>query len=91
MFHSWGKVGTTFGYVRLKFYLCTHMAYIRKTVDIITSNELDYVLTQMKDKSEVARLLLKNRHSVENVVDDHINYIYTGFKSIFMQYNDHYQ
>lgn len=51
------------------------MAYIRKTVDIITSNELDYILTQMKDKSEVARLLLKNRHSVENVVDDHINYI----------------
>lgn len=51
------------------------MAYIRKTVDIITSQELDYILHQMKDKSEVAKLLLKQRHPVENVVDDHINYI----------------
>ena len=51
------------------------MAYTRKTSDIITSNELDYVLEQIKDNSEVARLLLKNRHSNENLVDNHINYI----------------
>ncbi len=51
------------------------MAYTRKTTDLITSNDLDYILHQMKDKSEVARLLLKQRHPVENLVDDHINYI----------------
>jgi len=51
------------------------MAYTRKTSDIITSNDLDYVLEQIKDNSEVARLLLKNRHPIENVVDNHINYI----------------
>lgn len=51
------------------------MAYTRKTSDIITSNELDFVLEQIKDNSEVARLLLKQRHSNENLVDDHINYI----------------
>jgi len=51
------------------------MAYTRKTSDIITSLELDYVLEQIKDNSEVARLLLKNRHSNENLVDNHINYI----------------
>ena len=51
------------------------MAYTRKTSDIITSNELDYVLEQIKDNSEVSRLLLKNRHSNENLVDNHINYI----------------
>ena len=51
------------------------MAYTRKTSDIITSNDLDYVLEQIKDNSEVARLLLKQRHSVENLVDNHINYI----------------
>jgi hypothetical protein len=51
------------------------MAYTRKTSDIITSNELDYVLEQIKDNSEVARLLLKNRHPIENVVENHINYI----------------
>ena len=51
------------------------MAYTRKTSDIITSNELDFVLEQIKDNSEVARLLLKNRHSNENLVDNHINFI----------------
>ena len=51
------------------------MAYTRKTSDIITSHDLDYILHQMKDKSEVARLLIKQRHPIENLVDDHINYI----------------
>jgi hypothetical protein len=51
------------------------MAYTRKTSDIITSNELDYVLEQIKDNSEVANLLLKKRHPIENLVDKHINYI----------------
>ena len=51
------------------------MAYTRKTSDIITSLELDFVLEQIKDNSEVANLLLKKRHSNENLVDNHINYI----------------
>jgi hypothetical protein len=51
------------------------MAYTRKTSDIITSFELDYLLEQIKDSSEVARLLLKKRHQVESLVDDHVNYI----------------
>ena len=51
------------------------MAYTRKTSDIITSNELDFVLEQIKDRSEVANLLLKQRHLVDNLVDNHVNYI----------------
>jgi len=51
------------------------MAYTRKTSDIITSYELDFILEQIKDNSEVARLLLKQRHPNENLVDNHINYI----------------
>ena len=51
------------------------MAYIRKTTDILTSYEFDLVLEQIKDNSEVARLLLRKRHPIENLVDNHINYI----------------
>lgn len=51
------------------------MSYVRKTSDIITSNEFDYVLEQMKHNSQVANLLLKQRHSLDNLVDGHINYI----------------
>lgn len=51
------------------------MAYTRKTTDIITSNEFDYVLEQIKGQSEVARLLLKQRHSIDFLVDNPINYI----------------
>ena len=51
------------------------MSYTRKTADIITSHDFDYVLEQIKDQSEVARLLLKQRHPIENLVDNHINYI----------------
>jgi len=51
------------------------MSYIRKTADIITSNELDFVLHQIKDHSLVAKLLLKQRHPIEDLVDGHVNYI----------------
>jgi len=51
------------------------MAYLRKTADIVTSNEFDYVLEQIKDNSEVARLLLKQRHSLETLQEDYIDYI----------------
>ena len=51
------------------------MAYIRKTTDILTSHELDFVLEQIKDNSEVARLLLKKRHLIESLQENHVNYI----------------
>jgi hypothetical protein len=51
------------------------MAYVRKTTDILTSHELDCVLEQIKDNSEVARLLLKKRHLIESLQEDHVNYI----------------
>lgn len=51
------------------------MPYIRKTSDIFISDEMSDILNQMKDQSEVARLLLKQRHSVEELVEDHVNYI----------------
>ena len=51
------------------------MAYTRKTSDIITSNELDHFLHQIAESSEVAKLLLKQRHPIESLVEDHINYI----------------
>jgi hypothetical protein len=51
------------------------MAYIRKTTDILTSHELDFVLEQIKDNSEVARLLLKKRHPIESLQENHVNYI----------------
>ena len=51
------------------------MSYIRKTADIITSHELDIVLQQIKDHSLVAKLLLKQRHPIEDLVDGHVNYI----------------
>lgn len=51
------------------------MAYIRKTSDILTSHELDLVLEQIKDNSEVARLLLKKRHLIESLQENHVNYI----------------
>ena len=51
------------------------MAYTRKTADIIVSHELEFILHQIKDQSEVARLLLKQRHPIENLVDNYVNYI----------------
>lgn len=50
------------------------MPYIRKTSDIFISPEFEAVLVQMTT-SEVARLLLKQRHPVETLVDNHVNYI----------------
>jgi len=50
-------------------------SYIRKTGDIFTSPEIQEVLFQMKDQSEVARLFLKQRHPIEDLVVDHVNYI----------------
>ena len=51
------------------------MSYIRKTSDIFISDEMSNILHQMKDQSEVARLLIRQRHPVEELVEDHVNYI----------------
>lgn len=51
------------------------MAYLRKTSDIIISNNLRELLLRIENNSEVARLLLKQRHPVETLVDNHVNYI----------------
>lgn len=51
------------------------MPYLRKTADIHISDELTSVLMLMKDNSEVAKLLLKFRHGIEDLVDNYVNYI----------------
>ena len=51
------------------------MPYVRKTADILVSEELQEVLHQIKDNSEIARLLLRERHNLETLVDNHVNYI----------------
>lgn len=51
------------------------MPYTRKTSDIFVSRELQDILRQFESSSEVARLLLKQRHSLDILVPDHVNYI----------------
>ncbi len=51
------------------------MPYERKTYDIFISEELRVVLEQIKSESLVADLLLKRRHSKEDMVDDPVNFI----------------
>jgi hypothetical protein len=51
------------------------MPYERKTYDIFISEELRVVLEQIKSESLVADLLLKRRHSKEDLVDDPVNFI----------------
>lgn len=51
------------------------MPYIRKTVDVLISDELRKVLEVIESESLVAHLLLKKRHSKELVVENPINYI----------------
>jgi hypothetical protein len=51
------------------------MAYERKTYDLFISDELKEVLEQIKSESVVADLLLKRRHSKEDLVDDPINFV----------------
>ena len=51
------------------------MAYERKTIDISISNELRDLLVQIKGDSEVAKLLLRKRHSKEDLVDSPVDYI----------------
>lgn len=51
------------------------MPYLRKTVDILISDDIRKVLKVIENESLVAQLLLKKRHRKESVVDNHVNYI----------------
>lgn len=51
------------------------MAYERKTYDLIISEELRAVLSEIESDSLVAQLLLKKRHDKEDLVEDPINFI----------------
>ena len=51
------------------------MAYERITLDILISEELRDLLTQIEGDSEVAKLLLKKRHRKEDLVDSPVNFI----------------
>ena len=51
------------------------MAYQRKTYDLFISDELRVVLEQIKSESVVADLLLKSRHSKEDLVEEPVNFI----------------
>lgn len=51
------------------------MPYERKTFDLIISEELRTVLSEIEADSQVAKLLLKKRHEKEDLVEDPINFI----------------
>lgn len=54
------------------------MKYKRKTSDILISNDLRKILKQIKQESLVARLLLRKRHKLETLSNNHVNYISTS-------------
>jgi hypothetical protein len=63
---------------RNNLYICEkikHMAYERKTVDILISEELRDILLEIESESIVAYKLLRKRHKKEDIVDNNINYI----------------
>ena len=51
------------------------MSYTRKTADIFISDELLPILEKIQTQSIVAKLLLKKRHSLEDLVENHVNHI----------------
>jgi len=51
------------------------MPYVRKTADIHISEDLQSVLKLMEQNSEIAQMLLRQRHPIENLVEDYVNYI----------------
>jgi hypothetical protein len=51
------------------------MPYERKTSDIFVSDELKKILTEIESQSMVAALLLKKRHSNDDLADDFVNHI----------------
>ena len=51
------------------------MPYERKTSDILISDELRTMLSEIESQSLVAHLLLKKRHAKEELAEDHVNWI----------------
>lgn len=51
------------------------MPYKRKTIDLLISDDLRNLLTEIESESIVAKLLLKKRHSKEDLVESPVNYI----------------
>jgi len=51
------------------------MPYERKTTDILISEELRQMLSQIESQSAVAQLLLKKRHAKEDLAKGHVNWI----------------
>jgi hypothetical protein len=51
------------------------MGYERKTHDIFVSEELEKVLAEISGESIVANMLLRKRQKVEDLVENHINYL----------------
>ena len=51
------------------------MPYERKTQDVLISKELRELLLEFSNESVVAQLLLKKRHTKEDLVDSPVNYI----------------
>ena len=51
------------------------MPYERKTSDILISDELRTMLSEIESQSLVAQLLLKKRHAKEELAEDHVNWI----------------
>jgi len=51
------------------------MPYERKTSDIFISDDLKNILTEIESQSMVASLLLKKRHSNDDLVEDFVNHI----------------
>lgn len=51
------------------------MPYERKTSDIFISDDLRNILTEIESQSMVASLLLKKRHSNDDLVEDFVNHI----------------
>ena len=49
--------------------------YERKTVDILISDDLRNILREIESESIVASLLLRKRHTKEDLVDSPVNYI----------------
>lgn len=51
------------------------MAYSRKTGDLFISEEIKEILVQIEKESVVAKALLKQRHSLDSLCEDYVNYI----------------
>lgn len=51
------------------------MPYERKTDDLVISEELKNILIEIESESQVAKLLLRKRHSKDELVENHVNFI----------------